>query len=139
MPNMMRGRFVPHHGGPVGGALPGRADHARLSVPSGSFILPSDTVSALGESNSAAGFAVLQGMFPQSQRMANGGEVVDDDQGEEQVPVRLSSGEYVLDPETVAQVGGGDIGKGHKILNRFVLQVRREYVKRLRSLPRPKI
>ena len=134
MPNT-RGRFTPHGGGPIPGATPGRNDRHRLSVGSGSFVLPSDIPSALGEGNSISGHAILNRMFPQPpRRMADGGEV----EGEE-VPIIAASGEYVISPDQVAAVGDGDLDKGHKVLNAFVKHTRNAYIRHLRKLPAPKV
>jgi hypothetical protein len=54
------------HTGPVVSAVPGRTDRHAIKVPSGSFVLPADTVSHLGESNSIAGLKVASHLFGRS-------------------------------------------------------------------------
>lgn len=47
------------------------------------------------------------------------GHVTEDD-GEDKVPVMAREGEYFLNPETVAHIGGGDYSKGLRSLNALV-------------------
>ena len=54
------------------------------------------------------------------------------------VPIVAAGGEYVLDPEQVRRIGGGDIDVGHRVLDQFVLRVRRELIGTLSKLPGPK-
>lgn len=58
---------------------------------------------------------------PYEQRK-DGGVVgdVDEDDGEDKVPVMAREGEYFLNPETVAHIGGGDYSKGLRSLNALV-------------------
>ena len=64
------------HVGPLSGATGGRADKIATTVPDGSHIIPADIVSALGDGNSEAGFAVLMKRFPRSDpHRARGGMV----------------------------------------------------------------
>ena len=51
------------HTGPIHSSVAGRTDHLPIHVPSGSYVLPADCVSHLGENNTAAGFKVLRRMF----------------------------------------------------------------------------
>lgn len=114
--------------GPIVGKTGGREDAKPVSVPSGAFVLPADCVSALGTGNTAAGQAKLAQMFGKSKAsLAAGGSV----------QIKISDGEYVLTPEQVTKVGGGDINKGHKILDQLVLAIRKDHIKTLNSLPPP--
>jgi hypothetical protein len=138
------------HEGPIPSMVAGRTDHLPATVRSGSYVLPSDVVGALGENNTAAGFAHIRRLFggtpygggkaPYGQShglygmMAKGGHAKSD---ESLVPVVLAGGEHVLSPEQVRDVGEGDIDKGHKVLDGFVLEVRKRNVKTLRKLPPP--
>lgn len=112
--------------GAVAGVTPGRADALKVSVPAGSYVVPADVVAALGEGNSAAGLAKLGKQFPA--KRANGGRAV---------PIQISDGEFVIGPEAIAALGGGDANYGHDILDRFVLQTRREHINHLANLPGP--
>jgi hypothetical protein len=52
-------------------------------------------------------------------------------------PVMLSHGEFVVAPEDVEKIGGGDRKRGHKILDRWVMEERGRQVKKLQKLPGP--
>lgn len=61
--------YTPHvrvpkfHSGAIHSAVAGRTDHLPITVESGSYVLPADCVSHLGENNTLAGFKVLRRMF----------------------------------------------------------------------------
>ncbi len=58
--------------------------------------------------------------------------------GEEKpIPIIIAGGEYVLLPKDVLKIGAGDLRRGHAILDKFVLHVRKKTVKTLRKLPGP--
>jgi hypothetical protein len=142
--------------GPLMGATPGRADKLPMSVPNGSHVIPADTVSALGSGNSMNGHAVLSKMFPMSTGplgmpmtihsakpnfpklpkfpgKKHGGE----HHSKDNVAVKVSDGEHIIGPDDVRRVGGGDIEKGHKILDEFILHIRKQNIKALRKMPPP--
>lgn len=54
------------------------------------------------------------------------------------VPIVAAGGEWVIPPEHVRHVGGGDLDMGHKVLDAFVHRVRSELIGTLRKLPPPK-
>jgi ADP-ribose pyrophosphatase YjhB (NUDIX family) len=54
------------------------------------------------------------------------------------VPIVAAGGEYVLHPDQVREAGGGDLERGHKVLDEFVKRMRAELVKTLKNLPGPK-
>lgn len=121
------GLGAPIKTGPIAGPTPGRADAVPVDVPTGSYVIPADVVSALGQGNTAAGHAYLDQKFPKRsiprpRRMATGGLV----------PIAASDGEHVLDPEQVEAAGGPEF------LDRLVKQIRAEYRKHLASLPGPR-
>jgi hypothetical protein len=116
--------------GPLHSDVAGRTDHIPTTVRAGSFVVPADVVSALGESNTTAGTKVLDHMFPklpESLHYSSGGAV----------PIMAAGGEYVIPPEAVAKIGGGDLEHGHNILDKFVLSTRNDTIKTLKSLPGP--
>lgn len=124
---------IPH--GLVPGNSSGRADLHDVSVPSGSYILPADIVSALGEGNTAAGSAYLDRYFAQvagGAKFAAGGRA-----GSPLVPVKLSGGEYVVNPQAAAAAGQGSLRHGHDTLDAFVKHVRSKHVSTLKKLPGP--
>lgn len=142
----MPGR-VKTHAGPIHSAVAGRTDHLPMQVAAGSYVLPADIVSAMGEGNTMAGFKSAKSLFggepgepafdegnPGTEAFANGGAASG-------VPIVAAGGEYVIPPEAVAKLGarhGGDIDDGHKILDHFVRKYRAKTVKLLKSLPGPK-
>jgi hypothetical protein len=54
------------------------------------------------------------------------------------VPIVAAGGEYVIPPEDVVHIGGGDLDYGHKVLDAFVKKMRQKTIKTLQSLPGPK-
>lgn len=121
------------HGGLVPGPTGGRADALDFSVPTGAYVLPSDVVSAIGDGNTQSGGRILDQMLnaQEGQGFAAGGAPG------LPVPVKLSGGEYLVSPQQVAQIGGGDIKHGHDILDKFVTQTRDQHIKTLKKLPGP--
>jgi len=135
----------------------GRTDHLPSNVPNGSYVLPADIVSAMGEGNTMAGFKVAKKMFEGARRhfdglpyagsngpygqgstpygMADGGGAAS---GENGVPVAVAGGEHVLAPHEVSFAGMGDLDAGHRALDEFVLRQRAKTVKTLKGLPGPK-
>ena len=159
--------------------VPGRTDKLNLNVPSGSYIIPADVTSGMGQGNSMAGGEILNRMFNKgpygmnitkmkggSPRMggmrmsslskmsgpggsgsfgkstmggpggfAPGGVP---DTGQDAAPIVAAGGEYVVHPDSVARLGGGDIDTGHDILDRFVELQRKKHIKDLKGLKPPK-
>lgn len=121
------------HVGPIVGPTGGRADAVPLEVPGGSYVIPADVVSGLGEGNTDAGMEVLEEMFgdggaPAAQAGGDGGDGV---------PIYAAHGEYVISPERVLSIGGGDADKGHKELDGFVVLMRKKIIKTMEKLPGP--
>lgn len=54
------------------------------------------------------------------------------------VPIVAAGGEYVIPPEDVMHLGGGNLDHGHKILDAFVKKMREKTIKTLQGLPGPK-
>jgi hypothetical protein len=137
------------HTGPILSAVPGRTDNHAIDVPSSSYILPADHVSSLGQGNTLAGMKILSRMFPNSvQRSAPMGRgampprTMSDRGGARgsgggNVPIMAAGGEFSISPTDVAAVGGGDIDRGHRILDEWVKANRREHIRTLRKLPGP--
>jgi hypothetical protein len=142
------------HVGPIHSHVSGRTDHLPMHVPSGSYVLPADVVSAHGEGNTMAGFKVMHRLFggapygghggpygqgggPYGEALQNesrGGRAVGDDRG---VPIVAAGGEYVLSPGQVRAVGRGDPEVGCKVLDEFVKRSRAKNIKTLQKLPGP--
>lgn len=138
-------------GGLIDSHIPGRTDKIPMRVRPGSYVLPADIPSALGEGNSKAGAEILKKMFthgayglppphihnrefryPHMMRhKAEGGKT-------DHVPIVAAGGEFVVHPDVVEHLGNGSMTKGHKMLDQFVLHTRREHIKTLRKLKPPK-
>lgn len=138
------------HAGPIHSPVAGRTDHLPMHVASGSYVIPADIISAMGEGNTMAGFKVAQNIFstpfmgagkpyggrglpygaPMPHKAAGGSTGT--------VPIVAAGGEYVIDPKSVEHLGGGSLDDGHKILDEFVKQMRAKTVKTLKNLPGPK-
>lgn len=122
----------------------GRQDSLYTSAPSGSYIIPADVTSGLGEGNSQAGARVIDemlstnpwGVASRGRRRAKGGGV-ENGQPERNVPVLLSHGEYAVPRDKVLEIGDGNLKRGHRILDQFVMNERAKHIKKLKSLPGP--
>lgn len=140
--------------GALTGSTGGRADKLPISVPSGSHVIPADVVGHLGQGNTAAGMVGMNNMFgtsqlgvkplpikamgraphiagPKPMNFAKGGAIG------KPVPIMASDGEFVVSPEKVMEIGGGDLERGHKIIDKFILNERAKHIKTLKKLPPP--
>lgn len=153
--------------GPIHSAVGGRTDHLPMHVPSGSYVIPADIVSAYGEGNTMAGFKILRRLFggqpydksptpyqgkggpysssPDSDPYGGEGGPYNEELEPKavggatgKVPIVAAGGEYTLSPEQVRIAGGGDLDKGHRVLDEFVKRSRKELIKTLSKLPGPK-
>lgn len=145
---------IVHHG-PINVAIPGRTDRLPIHVYSGAYVLPADIVSGLGEGNTLAGNRIIEKMLLDgsiSGKSAGGvahalshtqklkdkygirGPYHDD---ETLVPVIVAGGEYIIPPEKVLEIGGGDMDQGHSVLDKFVISQRRALREKLAKLPGP--
>lgn len=125
---------------PVDSAVPGRTDKHPVDVPPGSYVVPADVISHLGENNTAAGFAKLNkmvkgGSFGGRRRMrsrgfATGGAV-------EPVPIIVAGGEAILHPDAVRDIGNGKMEKGHDRLDGWVMETRKNHINTLKKLAPP--
>lgn len=153
------------HAGPIASVVPGRTDNHPMNVAAGSYVLPADHVSSLGQGNTQAGMAILGKMFggggpygvgrnmgiahgagaPHAPRpmgaLASGGA---SDKGGARgsgeghaVPIMAAGGEFVIPPHVVAAIGKGNIHHGHQILDAWVLANRKKHVSTLNKLPPP--
>lgn len=129
------------HVGPIHSPVAGRTDHLPMHVPSGSYVIPADIISSMGEGNTMAGFRVAKRIFssPMSGWTGTPGMAAFKDGGKvEPVAIVAAGGEYVIHPDDVSYLGGGDLDLGHRELDRFVKLQRAKTVKTLRKLPGPK-
>lgn len=51
------------HTGPIHSTVAGRTDHLPVEVPSGSYVIPADIISAMGQGNTNAGFKIWKGVL----------------------------------------------------------------------------
>ena len=164
-PHMAAGG-TPCHSGIINMAVGGRTDHIPMNVLEGSYVLPADIVSGLGEGNTMAGSKVLDAMmktgpagvklpsfrasprFPEPTytaprqnpyeppKVAARGGKMESNL--RPVPIVAAGGEYVVSPDVVTALGNGDMNKGHEYLDNFVKYVRSHLVKTLSKLPGPR-
>lgn len=141
-------RALERPGGIIASAVPGRSDRIPMSPKGGSYVIPADVVSAIGQGNTAAGANGLNRLFkmgpygvampkvatPRRPRLADGGVVTE----EAPVDIMAAGGEFVVPPEKVAELGNGDIDRGQNILDDLVKQARKKTVRTLRNLPGPR-
>jgi hypothetical protein len=146
----------------------GRTDHIPANPIVGSYVIPADVVSGLGEGNTLAGARVLDAMMHSgpygtslprpvggggrfshlpappprpaalTAQLANGqsrGGSTQDGTGT--VPCLMAGGEYVVTPEDAARLGGGEVKKGHKVLDEFVKHVRHKTIRTMGTLKPP--
>ena len=215
-------------GGLIDSHIPGRTDKIPMRVRPGSYVLPADIPSALGEGNSKAGAEILKKMFTHSayglppphihshefhyphslhfsHHKARGGKVEAekvlpadhqlgmkvpkggsmcancrylsssntcgnkgfvkwngsaklpepaneyccdlyeskvqakaDGGATDHVPIIAAGGEFIIHPDVVKAVGHGDMKKGHKVLDKFVLNTRKQHIDTLKKLKPPK-
>ncbi len=141
------------HSGFLHSPVPGRTDKLPVSVAGGSYVLPADHVSALGQNNSLAGSEIVNKTFKlgpygttptklrgskvtvphldfRSSKFADGGATED-------VPIIAAGGEIVIPPEAIIE-RFGDLEKGHKALDKWVIDTRKKHIRTLRGLAPPK-
>ena len=139
-------------------SVPGRTDKLPITVAGGAYVLPSDHIAALGQGNSNAGANIVSKMFksgpygssqtplhaarspiphlnltPKVPKIARGGEVGHG----KPTPIIAAGGEVVLSPEQIIK-RFGSLEKGHKALDKWVIETRKKHVKTLRSLKPPR-
>jgi len=141
------------HVGPIHSPVAGRTDHLPMNVKSGSYVIPADIISSMGEGNTMAGFKIARRMFSSKPYFQNATQPYSEapqpyaqgkpygaraDGGASPVEIVAAGGEYVIEPEDVTRLGGGDIDHGHDILDHFVTGYRKKTIDTLKKLPGPK-
>jgi Family of unknown function (DUF6496) len=148
--------------GPIHSHIAGRTDKIKMDVKPGSYVVPADVVSAVGQGNTTAGQETLKKLFsptgisgmtvkparpptghgvglkmqehgPKPHRMKRHAE------GGRAEPVKIiaAGGEHVISPEDI-EAKFGSLNHGHNSLDEFVHEIRRREMKRLASQPPPK-
>ncbi len=154
--------FMPKGTGMIHSSIPGRTDKIPMKIASGSYIIPADVVSGLGQGNSTAGATKLNQLFqmgpygvktggikagpkpnmsmPKMPVMSarrgfeEGGEVQDQPHSD----IIVAGGEYAVPVEVVRKLGGGDATHGHDILDAMVLKIRKQTISDMKKLRPPK-
>lgn len=141
------GGLIKHSGmttGPLVSTVPGRTDLHLTKVPSGSYVIPADIVSAHGQGNSLAGMAALHKLFKLGEAkasLARGGKA--DEHVGKPVPVKLAGGEIVVPPsnlhETMQRISGKKLSldQAHSAMDSWVVNQRKKLRKTLAKLPGP--
>lgn len=127
--------------------VPGRTDQLPITVGGGAYVLPADHVAALGQGNSLAGADIVNKMFKMGpygmslsnlkqgrkggRKKAGGGEVGTP------TDIVAAGGEIVIPPEHIMD-RFGDLDKGHKALDSWVVKTRQQHIKTLGGLKPPK-
>jgi hypothetical protein len=147
--------FVKLHVGPINLPVAGRTDHLPIHVPEGSYVIPADIISGMGEGNTAAGMKVAKSIFSRplyssnqqgadlpynNSKMVYGQPAVHRAAGgaSSAVPIIAAGGEYVIHPRHVVMLGRGSLEHGHRILDHFVVKMRKKIIETTRKLPGPK-
>jgi Family of unknown function (DUF6496) len=127
------------HIGPIRGKDGGRTDVHEMKVADGSYVLSADVVSHLGENNSEAGLHKAKHLFGEGGHFdgAEGRKSGGATSSAKPVDCITAGGEFVIPPSVVKQIGKGDIDLGHKILDRFSMNVRKDHIATLAKLPPP--
>jgi hypothetical protein len=53
------------------------------------------------------------------------------------VPINASGGEFVVDPGEVAKIGDGNVDKGHLVLDKWLITLKKEAAQTIAKLPGP--
>jgi hypothetical protein len=142
--------------GPILSAVPGRTDRHNVNVPSASYVIPADVVSAHGQGNTLAGMNVLSKLFklgphgssmkmgrgpgapqpPRAMAHSGGGKGGGSSIGSP-TPVVVAGGEMIIPPENLMAVVHPNINHAHEIMDKWVLNERAKHIKTLKGLPGP--
>lgn len=127
-----------HVVGLIKSPVAGRTDRLPMRVLQDSYVIPADVVSnGYGQGNTDAGGKILDAVFnAHHQRGASNAPHLGKS---ETIPIIAAGGEYVVHPWAVASIGGGDVKKGHKVLDEMVVSRRKAASKQTMKLPPPKV
>jgi hypothetical protein len=140
----------------INSSVPGRVDRIPMRARSGSYVLPSDVVSGMGQGNTNAGAkmwgnlishsigpmgiqnAIKQRSMPSARlRMTGATKTFAGGGANEYTPIITAGGECLVDPEIVRELGDGDSEEGKKVLANSVAQVRKQTLQHIKALPKP--
>lgn len=128
--NLKRASGGKVHVGKIVGHTDGRADEVPMAVPDGSYVIPADICSALGEGNTISGFKKLGRMFPKSKP-----SLMREMRGKD-VPIYAADGEFVISPADISD-RWSDLDTGHRYLDKWVLAERKNLIRTLSTLKPP--
>ena len=144
------------HTGPILSAVPGRTDRHNMNVPSGSYVMPAQAVSHLGQSNTMAGMKILGNMFhtgpygassvgiktgsgaprpPRAMGLSDRGGPRGEGVGTP-TPIVAAGGEFVIPPEAII-ARYGNLKHGHTVLDAWVKQIQKDHARTIQKLPGP--
>lgn len=149
-----------HPSGLVVSPIGGRSDHIPMSLAAGSYVVPADVMSGIGQGNGLNGAhrfdqMISSGPFgtklpsmkthgtlpkpPAMPRMVGGRHFSRGGRTKSGlVPVIVAGGERILAPHEVAKLSGGDVKKGQEMLDEWVVRTRKEIIDAMKKLPGPK-
>ena len=128
-----KGKFLPVMGGLIAGPVGAMAGMAinKGYTGLGDMVNRGGPGAAGGEFSGGIFSNALNGFGATPYSRAAGGKT-------DGVPIVAAGGEYVIPPEDVVHIGGGNLDHGHKILDAFVKKMRQKTIKTLQGLPGPK-
>lgn len=126
------------HVGPIKGDKPGRTDVHDMKVPDGAYVLSADVISHLGQNNTQAGLKIAQHLFGEGGKLDQGRSAGGKTSGTgKPVDCVTAGGEFVVPPSVVTSIGNGDLELGHRILDKWSMNIRKDHIRTLKSLPPP--
>lgn len=151
-------RDMQHPEGFINSSVAGRTDRLPLAVGTDSHVIPADVVSGLGQGNSLAGADMWQRALrigpygtplpggyarhtpiPRAPAMpSSGGNGYASGGSTGTTPIMAAGGELVVPPWRIQQLGGGDMKKGHAIIDKAIDHVRKHTIEFLKHAPKPK-
>jgi hypothetical protein len=111
-----------HARGYIKGASGGQADDVETELKPGSYVMDATTVSLLGDGNSDHGAEKLQEL---ERKFLTSG-IVRNPPTSQNIRAKLSTGEYVIEPEIVNMIGKGDNNKGAKMFDTIRKNLRKQ-------------
>lgn len=139
-----------HPGGFINSAVAGRTDRLPLAVAADSHVIPADVVSGLGQGSSLAGAHILDAIFrgapPGQPGLGRSGTQSGSSSAEprakggqtHRASIVAAGGEYIVRPEDVRRIGGGNSKRGHELIDAMIKRVRDHTIRFLKNAPAPK-
>jgi hypothetical protein len=118
--------------GAVRSSSPGRSDAVDAKAEAGTYVIPADVVSALGQGNTAAGVKWLDRAV---EKLMQGDTGAFGFKRGGRVPIRVSGGEYAVPPAAVSALGRGSYENGARKLEALIAHIRQQAG---RGMPAPR-